>query len=133
MVDDVREKSTPFLLVVDDDPGLQEVLHDIFHYAGYRVATAANADRAIQILQSANRLPKLIISDLLMPGTDGYQFMLSVRQEALWKHIPFLFISGQEATYLFDRPSPTGVIGYLSKPFPLDDLLAVVARVVESE
>lgn len=122
--------SVPFVLVVDDNSALREMMQEILEYEGYRVDVAASADQARRMLEAAETPPQLIISDLLMPKTDGYQFMLAVRREEADQHIPFLFISGQEATYLLDQPSPNGVIGYLSKPFSVPDLLAIVADAV---
>ena len=124
------ESSVPFVLVVDDNSAVREMMRELLQYEGYQVDVAASANQAHQMLEAAEIPPKLIISDLLMPDTDGYQFMLAVRREEADHHIPFLFISGQETTYLLDQPSLNGVIGYLSKPFSVADLLAIVARVV---
>jgi CheY-like chemotaxis protein len=55
---------------------------------------------------------------------DGYQFYAAVRSQSP-QHIPFLFISGQEATRLIVDPL-CGVVGYLSKPFRISDLLEMI-------
>lgn len=126
----MTDNTDTFLLVVDDDPALREVLQEILRYAGYQVRVAASADQARHLLRTADTPPQLIISDLLMPDMDGYQFLLAVRADETGQPIPFLFISGQEATLLLEEPSLTGIVGYLSKPFAVDDLLTIVAGVV---
>ena len=124
------DETVPYFLVIDDDPDMQDVLREVFRYAGYHACIANNAEQVIHILETGDTLPRLIISDVLMPRMDGYQLMDMIHQNTLWQHIPFLFISGQEATTFVDQPTDTRVIGYLSKPFPINDLLTVIKQVL---
>jgi CheY-like chemotaxis protein len=116
------------ILLVEDEPILLESMEEILSFAGYQVKTASAPREALQILGTGDSLPDLIVSDILMPGMDGFQFLATVREQ-FSKRTPFLFISGQEATNLIHDPAQ-GKIGYLSKPFNVAELLDMVARIL---
>ncbi len=116
------------ILLVEDDPLLLESMEELLEFAGYDVVSATGPKEALQFLESAPTLPQLIVSDILMPGMDGFQFLKAVRSRS-WSHIPFLFVSGQEATLLIKEMSEAA-IGYLSKPFTVPDLLNMIERVI---
>lgn len=61
------------ILLVDDEPGLREAVQAYLEDSGFEVIPAANAQQALQLLSTAQ--PQLIISDIMMPGMDGYQFL----------------------------------------------------------
>jgi CheY-like chemotaxis protein len=117
----------PFVLVVEDDLDLRQGLEDILAFADYHVQAVTTPAEALGVLRQAPSPPVLIVSDILMPGMDGYQFLKAVRANPQWKHIPFLFVSGQEATNLVEDPK-FGAIGYLCKPFGVPELLYMVGR-----
>jgi|SRR5690554_3122439 len=119
----------PFILVVEDDPSLLENLEDILQFAGYDFVAVSNAYEGFNVLRSVSRLPDLIISNILMPGMDGFQFLLAVRKNRSWANIPFLFISGQEAT-CFVQDAAYGAVAYMTKPFEVSELLDLVGRML---
>jgi two-component system response regulator MprA len=117
------------VFLVEDDFDLQVVMRETLELADYDVVSVSNPHEALDRLNSAPRLPRLIISDLMMPGMNGYQFFQAVRHEPSWKRIPFLFVTGQEATSFINDPV-MGTIAYLSKPFRITDLLDMVERLL---
>jgi CheY-like chemotaxis protein len=117
-----------YVLIVEDSPDLRESLKEILDFAGYKAELAVDACEALDVLNTADTSPHLIISDILMPRMDGFQFLTAVRARS-WKHIPFLFISGQEATSFQKDPS-FGTVGYLSKPFGVPELLEMITRIL---
>jgi CheY-like chemotaxis protein len=116
------------ILLVEDEPTLREGLTDILTFGGYEVTAAHAPSEALQILSTCSVLPELIISDIMMPGMDGYQFLAEVRSNYS-KDTPFLYISGLEATILTNDPA-YGKIGYLNKPFTVAELLSMIARIL---
>ena len=116
------------ILLVEDDPLLLESLADILSFADYEVKSAGAPREALQFLSTSPALPELIVSDIMMPGMNGYQFLAAVRSD-FSKHIPFLYISGLEATSLLHDPVQ-GTIGYLNKPFNVAELLDMIARIL---
>lgn len=112
------------ILVVDDDPGIRDVLAVLLSDEGYTVQTAANGLDALTSIHTWR--PALILLDLQMPMMTGWEIVAQLR--LLQVDIPVVFMTaGMSARAEAERHD---VAGYLSKPFDLDDLLGVVARFV---
>jgi two-component system OmpR family response regulator len=114
----------PRILVVDDDPGIREVLTDYLAQHGYEAAGAASAaemDRAMAV-----RAPDLIVLDLMMPGEDG----LSVCRRLAGKGPPLVMLSamGEDADRIIGLE--LGADDYLAKPCNPRELLARVRAVL---
>lgn len=118
-----HKTSYPLILIVDDDPVLRNALLEIFEFSSYAVMAAANAREGLDLLHNAYELPEVIISDMMMPVMDGFQFMQAVYTEEKWRDIPFIFLSGQPKT--LETPQMKQV-RYLPKPFLIEDLLTEV-------
>ena len=119
------------IFVVEDDPALRESFKDILHFAGYTCITVASPREALHILSTIITLPKLIISDVRMPGMDGFQFLTAVRANRLWKHIPFLFVAGQKTIEPVKDDPTSGTVDYLSKPCEVSVLLDMIRQLSE--
>ena len=118
------QEAAPRILVVDDDPGIREVLTDYLGQHGYAAegaATAAEMDRAI-----AARPPDLIVLDLMMPGEDG----LSVCRRIAGKGPPIVMLSamGEDTDRIIGLE--LGADDYLAKPCNPRELLARVRAVL---
>ena len=123
-----QPKTYPPILIVDDDPVLRKALQEIFEFSGYAVITAANAREGLEILRNAYEPPELIISDMVMPGMDGFQFLQAVYLEEKWRDIPFIFLSGKPNRTLEEANLKR--VRYLPKPFPIEDLLTEVRGIL---
>ena len=116
------------LLVVDDDPGLLLAVSDTLRTEGYDVATARRgADAMIRV---AETLPDLIISDIRMPGMDGYQLVRNIRSNARTRLVPIVFLTAKDESADRIEGFRTGVDAYITKPFEPDELVAVVAAIL---
>ena len=116
------------LLVVDDDPGLLLAVSDTLRAEGYEVATARRgADALVQLAQT---LPDLIISDIRMPGMDGHQLVRNLRSNPRTRLVPIVFLSAKDETADRIEGFRTGVDAYLTKPFDSEELAAVVAAIL---
>ena len=117
------------LLVVDDDPGLLLAVSETLRAEGYNVVTARRAADAL--VRVAENLPDLIISDIRMPGMDGYQLVRKVRSNARTRLVPVVFLTAKDE--IADRivGFRTGVDAYITKPFEPEELVAVVAAILE--
>lgn len=114
------------ILVVEDDLGLVEGIKAILELDGYRVATAENGLKALEMLHNGTTLPELIISDIMMPEMDGLQFLKTVRQEARWLQIPIIFLTAKGEKGDVQQGKRLGADDYLVKPFEAEDLLIAV-------
>ncbi|MCC6904454.1 MAG: hybrid sensor histidine kinase/response regulator [Anaerolineae bacterium] len=112
------------ILLVDDDPAILEGVADLRSLYDYNVIAAGNGQEALRAMQEG--LPDLIISDIMMPGMDGYEFFEAVRSNPVWTPIPFVFLTARGQARDIRLGNLLGVDAYLVKPFEPDDLLVMV-------
>jgi DNA-binding NarL/FixJ family response regulator len=117
------------LLLVDDEPGLREAVQDYLQEHGFTVQAASNAGDAWQMLQT--RTPDLVISDVMMPKVDGYQFLEQLREDPRFKSLPVVFLTARGMTTDRIQGYQAGCDAYLSKPFDPDELVAIVENLLE--
>jgi DNA-binding NarL/FixJ family response regulator len=117
------------LLVVDDDPGLLLAVSETLRAEGYDVKTARRGTEAMVIV--AQSLPDLIVSDIRMPGMDGYQLVRNLRSSTRTRLVPIVFLTAKDEIVDRIQGFRTGVDAYLTKPFESDELVAVVAAILQ--
>lgn len=93
----------------------------------FQVMTATHGKNALKVLKSLSDIPDLIISDIMMPIMDGYDFFKAVSNNPLWNRIPFLFLSALSSPGDVRLGKMLGVDDYLTKPFKDKDLLASIS------
>jgi CheY-like chemotaxis protein len=86
----------PFVLVVDDHPATREMLERVLTLEGIRVRTAGSVLRALEALHDGTPRPALIVTDLIMPQTTGWDFLKHLRGEADLQALPIVVITGAE-------------------------------------
>ena len=84
------------LLLVDDEPGVRESVKEYLQESGFNVQVASNAGDAWQMLQQ--QTPDLVISDVMMPRVDGYQFLKQLREDPRYKTLPVVFLTARGMT-----------------------------------
>jgi DNA-binding NarL/FixJ family response regulator len=117
------------LLVVDDEPNLLFAVSACLRAEGYEVATARSGREAL--VRIAEALPDLVISDIRMPGMDGYALAQQLRSSPRTDLIPLVFLTAKDETADRIEGLRSGVDAYLTKPFEPDELLAVVANILD--
>ncbi|MEK0178822.1 MULTISPECIES: response regulator transcription factor [Microcoleus] len=116
------------LLLVDDEPGLREAVQAYLEDSNFVVEVASNARDGWEILQKQN--PDLLISDIMMPQVDGYQFLKQVREDPRYKALPVVFLTAKGMTSDRIQGYTAGCDAYLSKPFDPDELVAIVTNLL---
>jgi CheY-like chemotaxis protein len=110
------------VLVVDDSPDMRGLIEDVLADEGYEVVTAASGGRALSVM--AERVPDLVITDLFMPGMNGFTLRGEMLRRPEFARIPVVVLSA-----FWQRPSETlDVAAVLPKPLNVDRLLEVVRR-----
>lgn len=102
------------ILLVDDNTDMRDYLRRLLSQ-DWEVETAANGAIALELIQQ--RLPDLVLSDVMMPEMDGFQLLHALRTDPLTKSIPIILLSaraGEEATI---EGLESGANDYLIKPF----------------
>jgi two-component system NarL family response regulator len=117
------------LLLVDDEPGVRESVQVFLEDSGdFKVDLAANATEAWDYLQ--HHLPALVISDIMMPQVDGYQFLQQLREDPRFQSLPVIFLTARGMTGDRIQGYQTGCDAFLSKPFDPDELEAIVRNLL---
>lgn len=112
------------LLVVDDEPNLLRAVAACLKTENYEVSTARSGHEALVNL--AESVPDLIISDIRMPGMDGYKLARQLRASQRTALVPIVFLTAKDETADRIEGFRAGVDAYLTKPFEPDELIAVV-------
>lgn len=112
------------LLLVDDEPGLREAVQAYLEDSGFTVDVASNAREGLDLARQ--KLPDLVITDIMMPQVDGYQFLQQLREEPQFKSLPVVFLTARGMTSDRIQGYNAGCDAYLSKPFDPDELVAIV-------
>jgi DNA-binding response OmpR family regulator len=110
------------VLVVDDDPGMQDIFRLILEHAGYEIVMLSGADA---ILDGSAPLPDIYVLDKQLSGVDGLEVCRYLKEQAATKDIPVIMVS---ATPHAAMMAAAGADDFVEKPFRRKELLAVVAR-----
>ncbi len=117
----------PLILVVEDNVDLLYNLNLLLESNNYNTITAKNGKVALEILSKLEQVPDIIVSDIMMPEMDGYEFFRTVSNEPRWNRIPFVFLSARTTPKEIRLGKLLGVDDYLTKPFDEKDLLAIIS------
>ena len=116
------------ILVVEDDPELQEVLTLNLQNAGYRVLRASTIRQAEALVNTT--LPQLILLDWMLPDTPGLSFARKLRSESRTMAVPIILLTGRDGESDKITGLEAGADDYLIKPFSPRELLARIKAVM---
>ena len=116
------------ILVVEDEPAIQELLALNLEHAGHHVLRARDAEQAGELVRHA--LPDLILLDWMLPGQSGASFARTLRQDERTKQVPIIMLTarGQEQDKVAGLDA--GADDYVTKPFSPRELLARIKAVL---
>lgn len=115
----------PRVLVVEDDPGIRDLLHLGFEYEGYDVVGAANGSEALDLFRAAP--PHAVVLDLGLPGLDGSAVLRAIRAHGT---TPVLILTARDGVEERIALLQGGADDYLVKPFVFGELAARVQAVL---
>jgi DNA-binding response OmpR family regulator len=121
-----RRKTMINILVVEDDTELNRIVCTYLNDSGFHTKGCFNANDAYD--EMYNNIYELIISDIMMPQIDGFQFARTVRQ--VNKTIPILFMSAKDDLSSKQKGFLLGIDDYMVKPIELDELLLRVRAIL---
>jgi DNA-binding response OmpR family regulator len=111
------------ILIVEDDQTMLRGLKDNFEFKGYRVLTAADGEKGLNM--ALDKKPDLIILDIMLPKINGYEICRLIREENLDMPIIMLTAKGEESDVVLGLN--LGADDYVTKPFSVKELLARAA------
>jgi CheY-like chemotaxis protein len=113
-----------YILVVDDEPTIRQVIAEILQDEGFEVVIAADGEQLFEQVRISQ--PALILLDVMMPGMSGIAILEKLRTQAQITHIPVVLMSA--GVYLTEIGDP--IREFLPKPFDLKQLLDIVHRML---
>ncbi len=118
----------PTILVVEDEPAIQDLIQINLEMGGYRVLVKSSAEDALKLVQ--HELPDLALLDWMLPGMSGVELARKLRADSRTKTLPIIMLTarGEENDKL--RGLETGADDYMVKPFSLKELEARIKAVL---
>jgi two-component system phosphate regulon response regulator PhoB len=119
----------PKILIVEDDPDIQELLHFNLEKAGYQTFRAENGEEGL--LLARKQTPDLIILDLLLPEMDGLEVCRRIRRDPTLQHLPIIMVTakGEEMDRVVGLE--LGADDYVVKPFSIRELILRIQKVLD--
>src|SRR5574340_685903 len=116
------------ILLVEDEPGIQELLKFNLAQAGHQVTAAGDAEHALKFLK--NTLPDVILLDWMLPGMSGIDLCRRLRSDERYQPIPIIMLTarGEERDKVLGLD--TGADDYITKPFSPRELVARIKAVL---
>ncbi len=119
----------PEILVVEDNPEMLHFLELILN-GNYRVLLAENGKQGVELAQDA--VPDLVISDIMMPGLDGYDLCRALKEDIRTSHIPIILLTAKGDMDSKIEGLEVGAEAYLTKPFSKRELLVRIRKMFDN-
>lgn len=122
--------NTARVLVIDDEPDITEIVDSFLSDSGYTVEVENSPEQAVD--RAKEFMPNVILLDIMMPGTNGYDVCQRIKAEPELAHIPVIFLTGKDKGDDMGRSFKSGGDMYIKKPFSCERLLEIVNIVIMS-
>lgn len=114
------------ILIIEDELEVRENLSELISLNNYEVKNAENGNKALELLN--NYMPDLILSDISMPGIDGFQLLKLIKNAKKLTHVPFVFLTAKTEKIDFRKAMNLGADDYVFKPIKTKELLQVIEK-----
>ena len=119
---------THTVLIVDDDPLILRVVATVLDLEAYEVITAASAEAAMKVLPE--QAVDVVVTDVMMPGMDGYQLCEWIRGEPATARLPVIMLTARDDDGARVHSREAGGDAHVSKPFSPLDLIETIDRLL---
>jgi DNA-binding NtrC family response regulator len=117
------------VLIVDDEPGMRSLLSRVMEKEGYQSRAAADGAQALELVQAGEW--DLVVADIDMPVMDGIEMLKRVHE--VQPRLPVIMITAYATVESAVEAMKFGAVDYITKPFAMDELKIVVAKVFERQ
>ena len=124
------DEVTPKILFVDDDPSMSKLFKFNLEKAGYDCSVANSVDEAMEMIK--NYIPDVIVSDIMMPKTDGFEFRRMLLEMPSLKDIPFIFLTAKGSEEDILDGYDLGITDYVVKTAGPKLVVAKVSAIIKS-
>lgn len=118
------------ILLIEDEVDIRENLSELFENRSFTVFTAENGQIGYE--KAREIIPDVIISDVIMPVMDGFEFLAAVKNDARTMHIPVIMLTAKSMLESKIIGLKTGADDYVTKPFEFEELLARVQSAIQN-
>jgi len=112
------------VLIADDEPNIVAAIEFLLKQRGYDVHIAQDGGEALRAIERV--LPDLIVLDVMMPQTSGYEVCQAIRSRPDWRHIKVVMLSAKGRDAEVNKGMAMGADLYVTKPFSTRDLMAKI-------
>ena len=131
LVREYCQKSDQFILIVDDHEDFALAFKALLSQDGFNVQVATGGREALDVLSKS--IPALILLDLVMPGMDGFEVVQQLQENAKWKDIPVVILSGKELTKEDQERLESHITQFLKKDaFTTSEISKTIKRILQS-
>ena len=123
----ISETELPIVLLVDDNAEIRSVLRDIFKNE-YQILEAQDGEEALELAQ--NQIPDCIISDVMMPKMDGFEFTKQIKNNELTSFIPVILLTAKTSDEAHLEGLKSTADAFLTKPFNNEIVKATVQQLI---
>jgi excisionase family DNA binding protein len=123
-----KPKDGPTVLVVDDDPGVRQVVRLSLELEGYIVKEAGGAEEGLAVVD--DEAPDLILLDVMMPHIDGWEMLRRIQERHGAGSIPIVMFSGKVDAQTAAQATARGAQGFVGKPFDPQQLVDQAKQIV---
>ena len=129
IVEEMPADKRQVVLVVEDNADIREYIESSLN-ATYNVVTAADGMAGVEIAR--NKIPDIIVSDVMMPVMDGMELCKNVKEDIRTSHIPVILLTAKDSLQDKEAGYEIGADSYLTKPFSAKLLLSRIQNILES-
>jgi two-component system cell cycle response regulator DivK len=115
---------TASILVIEDNPANLKLVRVLLSAEGYEVRTAVDAEEALRVLQTYR--PRLILTDIQLPGMDGLELTRRLRRDPAWAHTAIVALTAYAMKGDDDKALAAGCDGYITKPLDPDTFSSLI-------
>jgi two-component system sensor histidine kinase/response regulator len=120
----MKNQSNQYILIIDDNPLNLLLTNKILENYGYQSLTAESGLKGMAFMEQ--KLPSLILLDIMMPEMDGFEVCRIIKNNEKWKDIPIIFLTANSHTEDLIEGFEAGGVDYITKPFKSEELLVRV-------
>ncbi len=126
---EIKKEPTYSVLIIEDNNDMQKQIRHLL-MNNYKIITASNGNQGLEMAREI--FPDIIISDVLMPGMNGFELCRNIKQDIQTSHIPVILLTALSETVNQIDGLETGADAYITKPFENKLLKAQISNLLES-
>lgn len=112
------------VLLIEDNVDIRENTTELLELKGFQVITAGNGKVGLALAREIR--PDIIVCDIMMPESDGYEVLVGLRNDIAISSIPFIFLTASVEKKEVEKAFGMGAHGYIRKPFEAEELFSTI-------